>query len=32
MKIQTFYLGSLMTNCYLVWNDKNEAYLFDCGV
>ena len=31
MKIQTFYLGSLMTNCYLVWNDKNEAYLFDCG-
>ncbi|WP_300342109.1 MBL fold metallo-hydrolase [Fusobacterium sp.] len=31
MKIQTFYLGSLMTNCYLVWNDNKEAYLFDCG-
>ena len=31
MNIQTFYLGSLMTNCYLVWNDKKEAYLFDCG-
>lgn len=31
MKIQTFYLGSLMTNCYLVWNDNKEAYLFDCS-
>lgn len=20
-----------MTNCYLVWNDNNEASLFDCG-
>lgn len=31
MNIQTFYLGSLMTNCYLVWNDDKDAYLFDCG-
>ena len=31
MNIQIFYLGSLMTNCYLVWDDNKEAYLFDCG-
>ncbi|STO31134.1 hydroxyacylglutathione hydrolase [Fusobacterium necrogenes] len=31
MNIQTFYLGSLMTHCYLVWNENREAYLFDCG-
>lgn len=31
MNIQTFYLGSLMTNCYLVWDENKEAYLFDCG-
>lgn len=31
MNIQIFYLGSLMTNCYLVWDDSKEAYLFDCG-
>ena len=31
MNIKTFYLGSMMTNCYLAWNDKKEAYLFDCG-
>lgn len=31
MNIQTFYLGSLMTHCYVVWNDNKEAYLFDCG-
>lgn len=31
MNIKTFYLGPMMTNCYLTWNDKKEAYLFDCG-
>lgn len=31
MNIKTFYLGSMMTNCYLTWNEKKEAYLFDCG-
>lgn len=31
MKIKTFPLGIYMTNCYLVWNDTNEATLFDCG-
>lgn len=31
MNIQIFYLGSLMTHCYLVWNENREAYLFDCG-
>ena len=31
MKIKAFPLGSYMTNCYLVWNDKNEASLFDCS-
>ena len=31
MNIQIFYLGSLMTNSYLVWDESKEAYLFDCG-
>lgn len=31
MNIQTFYLGSLMTNSYLVWDENKKAYLFDCG-
>lgn len=31
MNIKTFYLGPMMTNCYLTWNEKKEAYLFDCG-
>ncbi|MBC2851632.1 MBL fold metallo-hydrolase [Cetobacterium sp. 8H] len=31
MKIKTFPLGGYMTNCYLVWNEKNEASLFDCS-
>ena len=31
MKIKAFPLGSYMTNCYLVWNDNNEASLFDCS-
>ncbi|WP_297596583.1 MBL fold metallo-hydrolase [uncultured Cetobacterium sp.] len=31
MKIKTFPLGSYMTNCYLVWNENNEASLFDCS-
>lgn len=31
MNLKTFYLGSMMTNCYLTWNDNKEAYLFDCG-
>ena len=31
MNIQIFYLGSLMTNSYLVWDEDKNAYLFDCG-
>ncbi|MDY4004599.1 MAG: MBL fold metallo-hydrolase [Fusobacterium varium] len=31
MNIKTFYLGSMMTNCYITWNDDKIAYLFDCG-
>lgn len=31
MKIKVFPLGCYMTNCYLVWDDNNEATLFDCG-
>lgn len=31
MMIKSFYLGVYMTNCYLVWNENNEASLFDCG-
>lgn len=31
MNIKTFFLGSMMTCCYLTWNDNKEAYLFDCG-
>ncbi|WP_300452560.1 MBL fold metallo-hydrolase [Fusobacterium sp.] len=31
MNIKTFYLGPMMTNCYLTWNEKKEAYFFDCG-
>lgn len=31
MNIKTFYLGSMLTNCYLTWNDDKNAYLFDCG-
>lgn len=30
MNIKRFYTGPLQTNCYLVWNDKKEAYFFDC--
>lgn len=30
MEIKRFYTGPFQTNCYLVWNDKKEAYLFDC--
>lgn len=31
MNLKTFYLGAMMTNCYLTWNENKEAYLFDCG-
>ena len=31
MRIKALPLGSYMTNCYLVWNNKNEASLFDCS-
>ncbi|MGL4988338.1 MAG: MBL fold metallo-hydrolase [Cetobacterium sp.] len=31
MKIKAFPLGSYRTNCYLVWNNNNEASLFDCS-
>ena len=31
MNIKTFYLGSMMTNCYITWNDDKIVYLFDCG-
>lgn len=31
MKIKVFPLGIYMTNSYLVWNEKGEATLFDCG-
>lgn len=30
MEIRRFYTGPFQTNCFLVWNDKKEAYLFDC--
>lgn len=30
MKIKNFYTGSFQTNCFLVWNEKKEAYFFDC--
>lgn len=30
-KIKEFKLGMYMTNCYLVWNENKEGYLFDCG-
>lgn len=30
MEIRRFYTGPFQTNCYLVWNDKKEAYFFDC--
>ena len=31
LEIKEFQLGMYMTNCYLVWNEKKEGYLFDCG-
>ena len=31
MQIKSFPLGNYMTNCYLVWNEQNEATLFDCS-
>lgn len=31
MKIKAFPLGLYQTNSYLVWNENNEATLFDCG-
>lgn len=31
MNIKCFQLGPYETNCYLVWNKKGEATLFDCG-
>lgn len=31
MNIKCFNLGPYETNCYLVWNEKKEAMLFDCG-
>ena len=31
MNIKTFYLGSMMTNCYLTWKGNKIAYLFDWG-
>lgn len=30
MEIRRFATGPFQTNCYLVWNDKKEAYFFDC--
>ncbi|MGL6101140.1 MAG: MBL fold metallo-hydrolase [Fusobacteriaceae bacterium] len=31
MNIKNFYLGIYMTNCYLLWDNSNTGYLFDCG-
>ena len=31
VEIREFQLGMYMTNCYLVWNENKEGYLFDCG-
>ncbi|NME35848.1 MULTISPECIES: MBL fold metallo-hydrolase [Fusobacterium] len=30
MNIKRFYTGGFMTNSYLLWDENNEAYLFDC--
>ncbi|MGL4392836.1 MAG: MBL fold metallo-hydrolase [Fusobacteriaceae bacterium] len=31
MKIKEFKLGALEAFCYLVWDDNNIGYFFDCG-
>ena len=31
MKVKTFPLGPMMTNCFLAWKEDKTAYFFDCG-
>lgn len=31
MEIKMFYLGTMMSCAYLVWNEDKKAVLFDCG-
>ncbi len=31
MQIKTFVVNPIQVNCYLLWDDTNEAVLIDCG-